>query len=146
MRSTGFVTPAGRRLHLEPSGNAGVRGQNARPAGVRDDRHAPARGQRLQVETCRDVEHLVDRVGADDACLLKQPVDGQLARGQARRMAGGGAQAGRSASRLHDDDRLRARHAPRELAEPPWISERLQIEQHDGRRRIVLRVLEDVVA
>ena len=37
------------------------------PAGVGDDRRRGARGQRLRVEAGRDVEHLVDRVGADDA-------------------------------------------------------------------------------
>jgi hypothetical protein len=61
--------------------------QNAWSSGVGDDRDATTRWERLGVEAGGDVEHLVQRVGANHAGLMKQRVDGDIARGQRGRVA-----------------------------------------------------------
>ena len=99
---------------VEPRRFAGVDRENAGSAGVGDDGHAPPGGQRLRVEARRDVEHLVDRVGADHAGLLEERVDRDVAGGQRRRVAARGARAGPGAAGLHRDDRLGARDPPRD--------------------------------
>ena len=114
---------------------ARVDGENAGSAGVGDDRDAPAGGQRLRVEARRDVEHLVDRVGADDAGLMEQRVDGDVARGQRGRVAAGRARPGARPAGLDRDDRLLPRDAPREAREAPRVAERLEVEQDDRRVR-----------
>ena len=67
---------------IQTSVDARINSEDARSARVGDDRHTPSCGQRLPVETRGDVEHLVDRVGADHAGLLKQCIDRDIARGQ----------------------------------------------------------------
>ena len=119
--STGLPTLAsgGRNARRARSRVAAENGDTVRPAashastarmpgsaGVGDDRDAAAGGQRLRVEARRDVEHLVDRVGADDAGLVEQRVDGDVAGGQRRGVAAGRARPGARASGLHRDDRL----------------------------------------
>ena len=79
----------------QPGRFAGVDREDAGAAGVRDDRHAAPGGQRLRLEAGGDVEHLVDRVGADHAGLLEQRVDGDVAGGERRGVTAGGARAGR---------------------------------------------------
>ena len=85
---------------------AGVDGEDAGPAGVGDDRDARPAGSGCAVEARRDVEHLVDRVGADDAGLVEQRVDGDVAGGERGGVAAGGARSGARPSGLHRDDRL----------------------------------------
>ncbi len=57
--------------HGEAGCFACVDREDARAAGVGDDRDAGSRRERLRVEQDRDVEHLVDRRGADDAGLME---------------------------------------------------------------------------
>ena len=64
------------------------------------DGHAVARRERLRVEQSRDVEHLVDRLGADHAGLMEQRVDGGVAGGEGRRVAAGCARSGARCVRL----------------------------------------------
>ena len=65
------------------------------------------RGSGCDDEARGDVEHLVDRVRADHARLAEQRVDGDVARGERRRVAAGRARAGARPPALDDDDRLR---------------------------------------
>ena len=57
--------------HGEAGRLACVDRENPRAAGVGDDRDAVSRRERLRVEQDRDIEHLVDRLGADDAGLME---------------------------------------------------------------------------
>src|SRR5688572_24866749 len=61
-------------------------------------------------------------------------------------MRGGGARAGAGATRLDRDDWLGAADAPGNFAELLWIPEALEIEQDDARVRVVVPVLEQIVA
>ena len=106
---------------------ARVGAQDAQPAGVRDDRDAPTRGHGLVREQRRDVEHLLQRVGADHAVLKEEGVDGRVAgRQQGPRVRRGGALPGHAASGLHHDDRLRAADAAGEPAESARVPEALE--------------------
>ena len=126
--------------------DARVDGQDARSAGVRDDRDAAALRERLGVETRRDVEHLVDRVGADDAGLVEQGLDGRVARGQRGGVAAGRARAGTRPSGLDRHDRLGSADAARETREAPRVAERFEIQQDHARARVAFPVLQQIVA
>ena len=76
------------------------------PALVTIATRRPAR-QRLRVEARGHVEHLVDRVGADDPGLLEQRVDRDVAGGERGGVAAGRARPRPRPSGLHRDDRLR---------------------------------------
>ena len=130
----------------QPRRHARVDGHDARSAGVGDDRDATALREWLGVETDRDVEHLVDGVGANDAGLVEQRLDGRVAGGERGRVAAGRARAGPRPSGLDRDDRLGAADAARETREAARVAERLEIQQDDVRARIALPVLQQVVA
>ena len=138
--------PAAVGMHVQPRRDAGVGSENAGTARIGEDRHSAPSRKGLRIETCGDVEHLVDGVGPNDACLLEEAVDGQFARAETGRMACRRAETRRRPPRLHHDNRLRSRHPARELAEPARVAERLEIEQHDRRGWIVLGVLQKIVA
>ena len=110
----GRNAPSRARVSVENGGDgqpgrfAGVDRENAGTAGVGDDGDAAPGGQRLRVEAGGDVEHLVDRVGADDAGLVEERVDGHVVGGERRRVAARRARAGARAPGLHGDDRLGA--------------------------------------
>ena len=133
------------RRQLEPCRLARVGAQDAEPAGVGDDGHRSAGRQRLGGEHRRDVEQLAERVGADDARLVEQRVDRLLGAGQRRGVRARGADPRAAAAALHGQDRLAARHPPRDPAEAPRVAERLEVDQHELGRGVVLEVLEQVV-
>jgi hypothetical protein len=89
------------------------------------DRYTPAARQRLSLETRGDVEHLVERLRADDSRLVKERVDAGIAGRQRRRVAAGGARAGIRPPGLDADNRLDPADPPRELCEPARV-ERLE--------------------
>ena len=115
-------------------------------ARVGDDRDAPPAGSGCASRHGGDVEHLVDRVGADHAGLLEQRVDGDVARRERRGVAAGCPRPGARASGLHHDDRLAAADAPRDAREPARIAERFEIEQDDRVSRVAFPVLQQIVA
>ena len=65
----------GERRHRQPRRLTGTRAEKAGAAAVREDRDAASCRQRLTIERGREVEHLVQRVGADDARLAEERVD-----------------------------------------------------------------------
>jgi hypothetical protein len=69
---------------VQPRGLAGVDGENTGPAGIGDDGDTASGRQGLRLEAGGDVEHLVDRVGADDAGLVEERVDGDVVCGEGR--------------------------------------------------------------
>ena len=77
---------------LQPCRLAGVGGQDAGTARVGHDRDAAPSRQRL-AQAGGQVEHLVDRIGPNDAGLSKQRVHGNVARRQRRRVTARGAPA-----------------------------------------------------
>ena len=67
---------------LQPGGHARVHGKDAWTSGIGHDRNARSGGKRLRFQAGRDIEHLIDRVGADDARLLEERIHGDVARGE----------------------------------------------------------------
>jgi hypothetical protein len=133
--------------HAEARGGAGVGALDAEPAGVGEHRDALAARCRLPRQQPGEVEHLAQRVGADDARVLEQRVDVGVGRRQQRgdvRLAL--VLRRRRAAALDRDHRLDCRHAARDLAEAARVAERLEVEQHDVGARIGLPELEQVVA
>ena len=137
----------GERRGVEPVAGARVGGEDARPAGVGEDRDGRPAGKRLAGEQRGDVEELAEGVGADDAGLAEERIDRHVGRGEQR--AGVGARGpgtrGRS-SRLDGQDRLLRRDARRDPGEAAGVPERLEVEQDDVGGRVVLPVPEEVVA
>ncbi len=131
------------RRHGQTGRLAGARAEDAGTAPVREDRDAAPCRKRLPVESGREVEHLVQRVGPDDPRLTEERVHDGFARDERR---GGGSGGLRGRSRLHDDDRLFPAHDPRDPGEAARISEGLQIEKDDACRIVPLPVLQKVVA
>ncbi len=134
-----------RRQH-EPVRLARVGGENARPAGVREDGHASPTGQRLIREQRRGVEQLFERVGADDARLPEEIADQRVARRQRSRVRRCRSRARLRAPRFHDHDRLPLSDAAGDLAELFRIAEALQVQQDHIRVRILGPVLNEVIA
>ena len=115
-------------------------------AGVGDDADPRAPRQRLRVQARGDVEHLVDRVDANDAGLMEERVDGDVAGRQRGGVTAGGARARPASARLDRHDRLGASDASGDPREPPRVAERFEIEQDDARAGILLPVFQEVVA
>ena len=76
---------------VETGARARVGGEDARAAGVADDRDAPPGGEGLVRQHLRRVEQLLERVDTDDARLAEEGVDGDVGRGERRRVRRGGA-------------------------------------------------------
>ncbi len=130
----------------EAAGLAGIGEQDARPACVRDHAHPRPGGHGLGREERRDVEQLLERGGADHPRLCEEGVHRDVEAREGRRVARGGAGAGRRAARFDRDDRLQMRDLGRDAGELTGVPEALQVEHHDPRARIVGPVAEQVVA
>ena len=159
--STGFATlaSAGRSVRerarasprrapgsSRPGRLAGVGAEDAEPAGVREHGDAAPARERLRREQRRDVEQLLERVGADDAGLVEERVDGRVGAGErrcvrARRPARPRGVRPLFIARIG----LLARHAPRDARELARVAERLEVEQDELGPRVVLPPLEQVV-
>ena len=101
---------------LQAVAHGRVGGHDARPAGVGDDRHAVALGQRLRGVEGRVVEQLGDRVDALHAALGQQGVVDRVGAGQRAGVAADGLGPFGRAARLEAQHRL-ARF-PEDLAAP----------------------------
>ena len=144
----GLELPGGRvgeGRNEQPRGLTGGRAEDSRTASVREDRHVASRRQGLSIESGCEIEHLVQRLGANDAGLPEERLHGRVVRDESRRIRLG-LQTRRPATRLHHDDRLDPAHGPRDSREPARIPERLEVEKDDPRRLVSLPVLEQVVA
>ncbi len=119
-------------------------GRNARR--VATDPHPGTARHRLVGDQHRDVEQLLDRVGADHSRLEEQRVHRHVGARERAGVRGRGAPPGARAPALDRDDRLAAAHAARDLGEAARVPERLEVEQDHVRPRIPLPELEQVVA
>ena len=158
--SIGFLSPAaaGRKerslsrvsgdelRQRQPARVAGVGQQDPRPAGVGHHGDPTATGYRLRGQQGDHVEQLLQRLGADHACLLEEGIHGDVEAGQRGRVAGSGAAPCRGTSGLHGHDRLPARHLRSQSREPARVAEALEVEGDDRRARVVLPVGQKVVA
>ncbi|CAM5708426.1 hypothetical protein SANTM175S_06739 [Streptomyces antimycoticus] len=144
VRGGGRGQVAGRQ-RAEPLGEAGVVGDQAERLGVAEDGDARTGGQRLGGEQYPGVGEFGDGVDPDDARLPQQIGDGGVRDlGGGHGMAGGGA-AG-VAGALDDDHRFDGGGAPGQPGELAGVADRLQVHQDDIGVRIVVPVLEEVVA
>ena len=134
-----------RLRQLEPGGLAGVRGEDAEPAGIRDERHAAPVRHGLRGEQRRDVDQLVERPRPDDARLAEECVDGDVRAGECRRVRTGCAAAGARRPALQREDRLAAREPARDAGERAWVAERLEVEDDHLGLVVVFPPLEQVV-
>ena len=130
---------------LQPDRLADVRAEDPQAScvGQQADPSTPRLG--LAREQRGDVDELLERCRADDAGLVEERVDRRLGACERRRVRAGGALAGGGRPALQGQDRLAARDAAREPAEAARVAERLEVEEHDARGRIVLPPLEQVV-
>ncbi len=92
-----------------------------------------------------DVEHLVEGVDLDHPGLAEHRVDGR-GRGDRGPHRVAHRHALRRTAGLHRHHRLAAPHPAGDPGELPRVADRLQVEQHDLRRRVLLPVLQQVVA
>ncbi len=137
----------GRRIDAQPAGDARLGARQRRPPSIRHDRDPIARRERLRGQQRRDVELLCDRLRADHAGVREQRVDRHVGgREQAARRRRVGPGRHRPAAGLDHHDRLDRPGAAGDPREPPRVAERLQVEEHDVGRRVLLPELEEVVA
>ena len=101
------------------------------PPALVSDADAMAARQRLRREQRRRVEELLERVGADHACLVEERVDRRVRAGECRRVRARRARAGRVAPALQREDRLRRATRRASARELPRVAERLEVEQDD---------------
>jgi hypothetical protein len=129
---------------VEVPARAGVGDERAERVAVADDGDPAAGRQRLAEQELRDVEHLPRRLDPDAAALPQHRVE-RLLRRAAR--ADGVARAGAevAGAGLHDDDGF-ARASGARCGELARVADALQVEADDVRRRVLLPVLEAVVA
>jgi hypothetical protein len=105
------------------------------------------RGERLLGQQRGDVEKLVERLGPDHPCLMKESVDGHIRRCQ----QGSGVRRrglrprGRTAA-LDGENRFPARKPARHPRELARVAEGLQIQQREVRAGVLLPVREQIVA
>ena len=130
---------------LEPGGVARVGAEDPETTGVRQHGDAPSGRRRLGREERRDVDELLEGRRADDAGLAEQRRDGSVGARERRRVRACSTRSCAGDAALHREDRLRARDAPRDPPEAPRVAERLDVEEDEGGRRVVLPVLEQVV-
>ena len=107
---------------------------------------ASAPGKRLVREHHRRREQVFERVDADHAGLAEECVDCDVGRRERRGVRRRGATAGERSPALHRDDRLRPRNAARETRELARVPERLEVQEDHVGARILLPVLQEVVA
>ena len=158
--STGFATPAaaGRNdrssatVSAESSGTARPRASQVsahwipRPPALVTIATLRALRDRLIREQRRDVEHLLERVGPDHAHLPQQRIHRAVGRReQGARVRRGGALPRGAPAALHRHHGLAAADPPDDAREALWIPERLQVQEHDVRARVLLPVAEEVV-
>ncbi len=93
-----------------------------------------------------DREHLLECLGSDDTGLMEQCIDGDVERRQGTCMRGRCPTPGLGSAGLHGDDRLLASHPRCDPGETAGIPERLQIQQDDIGRRVVLPMQEQIVS
>ena len=138
---------ARRRLDPEARRLAGVRAEDPRTAGVGQHHHSVATRQRLVREQARDVEHLPHRLGAQDAGMGEQRVDGDVGGGEQRPGARRrGTLAGRRAAALDRNHRLVLGDPAHDPSETARVAERREIERQHRGLLVLLPVLEEVVA
>jgi hypothetical protein len=138
--------PFGELGKLEPGGLGRVGRQDGRTADVGHDCQSPTLRQRLMRQQARDVEHLLQGVGADDARVPEERVDPDVGRGQQRAGVGGcrpGSCSGTAG--LHRHDRLPSGHAASDAAEFPRVPERFDVQQDGVGLRVRLPEVQQVV-
>ena len=129
----------------QPDRGRGVGGEQPERVGVADDRDPAAARQRLVRRQLGDVEHLLEGVDLDHAGLPEHRVDGLRRRGDlADRVAHRDALGG--AAGADGDDRLAQRDPAGDPGELARVADRLEVEQHDLGRVVLLPVLQQVVA
>ena len=126
---------------------AAVGAHDPGPTTVGDDRHPRARGERLGSDQSCSVKQFTERVRANHASLSEQSVDRHVCcRQQRRGMRRRGSRASRCPSGLDRKDRLGRTHPPSHTGEPARIPERFEVERDQACGRVILPVLEQVVA
>ncbi|OSY45120.1 hypothetical protein BG653_03525 [Streptomyces platensis] len=129
----------------QPFGQAGVVRQQGQRLGVAEDGDPRAGRQRLGGEQQPGVDQLGDRVDADHAGLAHQGGDGAVGDPDGgHRMAGRGGAVVPGA--LGDHHRFDGGGAAGEAGEFAGVADGLQIEDHDIGVRVLVPVLEEVVA
>ena len=141
-RRAGLV---GQLRKLEAPALAGVGAEDAQAARVRDHADPASPGQRLRRENGSSVDELLERSRSQHAGLAEQGVDGRVGARERRRVRARGARSCRGRSGLQGENRLAAGDAPSDAGERPRVSERLEIEQDEIGRLVVLPPLEQVV-
>ncbi len=133
-----------RSLRLEALGEAGVVGEQAQRLGVAEDRHPRPGRQRLTGQQQPGVDQLGDGVHADDPGLAQQRGDGVVR--QPGRAHGVPLRHSAVPGALHHDQRLGGGGPPCEPVELPRVADGFEVHQRDVGLRVVVPVLQHVVA
>ena len=106
------------------------------PARVADDGDPLAAWQGLAREQRGNVEHLLERVRADDARLPEERLDVRLVQRDSPDVRPGEVVPRPAAGALHAEDRLSVGEPPGDARKAPRIAERLEVEERDVGRRV----------
>ena len=120
----------GELRHLHAVLAHGVGRHDARPPGIRDDRHAVALRNRARGENLGRGEKLLKREFADDARLAKERVGRLVGAGERTRVGGSGARARGRTPGLQGENGLFLRDAASKEAEVRRILNRLHVEEN----------------
>src|SRR5207237_10087621 len=113
---------------VEAFGRERIGAENRRAADVGDDTDASTGRRWLGGEQRGYVKQLLERVRANHARLVKKRFDGHVGGRQERpSVRGGGPRAGRRATALDGNDRLRPADPPRDAAELARVPKRLKV-------------------
>src|SRR5262245_15421562 len=115
--------------HGKSAGFAGIGAQNSGAAGVCDDGDSSAGYQWLIVQNSRNIKHLIERFGADYACLPKQCIYGDITGSECCCVRACGATPGESASGFDCDNGFNSPDPAGDTRESTWIAKRLEIEK-----------------
>ena len=146
IRARSSVAASSKFRQFEPGGLAGVGAEDRRAAGVGDHADPGAARQWLRRRERGCIKELAQGLDPDDAGVREQNINTCTgARDRGPGVRGDRASAHTRAPGMHGEHRLVGGQASRDASKVPRVAKRLEIEQHDVGRGVVLPVLEDVV-
>ncbi len=132
------------RGQLKAARLQGIRGENARPASIREHGHPLPPRDGLARQQHGRVEQLFECVDSDDSRLPEHGFCRRVAAGQRARVGGGRPGTSGTSPRLDCDDGLLAGHAPSGAGEATGVPKALQVEQHDVGLGVLFPVFQQV--
>ena len=143
------ATVSGKFRNLQAVAPRGVGGHDAQAAGIGDDGHPVALGERLGGKSQGIVEQLLQGFHPEDAALGEQGVVGLVGAGQGPGVGRGGPGPGRGPPGLDGQDGLLVARLPGDLPgqleKPLRVRQIFQVKHDDIRQGVILQVSQEVV-